>query len=163
MTEKTVSTPAPRGPALPALIPGEVMIRRSRIHPGIYWKSIVVLCLGLFLTLKVVNLGLLFLIVGAAMAGVAWVTQTNLMLVLTNRRVIVRVGLLFWTEAVELRLSQIESVEVERMIPGMVMGYGTVSITGTGQRITRVPYVADPNAFRQAIDEILLKREEEKA
>lgn len=165
MTDKTTpSLPRkPRGPALPSLVPGEELIRSARIHPGIYWKSIVVLCFGLFVFLKVPNLGILFLLIGAAMAGVAWIMQTNLMLVLTNRRIVVRQGLLFWTEGVELRLSQVESVELEKMIPGMIMGYGTIAIAGTGQRNARVPFVADPELFRRAIDDILLKREAEKS
>ncbi|HRC26390.1 MAG TPA: PH domain-containing protein [Alphaproteobacteria bacterium] len=164
MTDSTVARPPAKSsrPALPALVPGEEILATSRIHAGIYWKSVAVLILGFLLLFKVFNLGIMFLIVGAGMAAVAWVMRTNLMLVLTNRRVVVRQGLLFWTEGVELRLSQIESVELEKMIPGMVMGYGTVAIAGTGQRTARVPYVANAERLRRAIDEILLKREAEK-
>lgn len=164
MTESTVSRSAPKSgrPALPNLVPGEEILASSRIHPGIYWKSVAVLIVGFLLLFQVFNLGILFLLIGGAMAFAAWVMQTNLMLVLTNRRVVVRQGLLFWTEGVELRLSQIESVELEKMIPGMIMGYGTVAVAGTGQRTARVPYVANAEHLRRAIDEILLRREAEK-
>lgn len=149
-------------PPIPVrLVEGEELLRTAVIHPGIFWKSVVVLVIGLIVLPLVTVLGIMILIVGALMAGIAWLAQGCLGMILTNRRVIIRRGMPLWFETVELRLSQIESVELMRMLPGALMGYGTVIITGTGSRVTGIPYVADAAGFRAVLDELLVKREKE--
>lgn len=157
---KSNARPAAFDPAnMPVLVDGEEEIARAAIHPAIYWKGGVVLILGIYLLFAVFNLGVLFTVVGLFMLGVAWMTRLYLMLVVTNRRVIIRHGIFIWVDTTEMRLSQIESVEMNRMLLGQLLGYGNLIITGTGNRSTLVPYVANPERLRRAVDEILLRRE----
>lgn len=143
------------------LVEGESILRVSLIHPGIYWKSVAVLLVGILVFLFVPVLGAMILFVAACMAGIAWLARQYLGLVLTNRRIIIRRGMPLWSEMIEMRLSQIESVELMRMLPGALMGYATLLVTGTGSRITGVPYVADADAFRATLDELLARREKD--
>ena len=141
------------------LTEGETIKRMAEIHSGIYWKTIVVgvFTLLLFMT-PIHNLGYLFALVTLVMGVIAWLTKHFLILALTDRRIFVRYGVIR-LDTVQLRLSRIESVELERTIIGQILGYSTVVITGTGSRVTYVPFVAHGEAFRKDINEFLMKRE----
>ena len=82
------------------------------------------------------------------------------MLVLTNKRVFVRYGIL-QVDVVDIHFSKIESVELERMPPGFIMGYSNVVIYGTGNRMIVIPYVANGPQVRRAYNELTLNSEAE--
>lgn len=72
----------------------------------------------------------------------------------TNKRVIVKTG---WIqrETLELNLSRVESLSVDQSVMGRLLGYGTITIIGTGG--TREPFhgIAHPLEFRNAVQEQL--------
>lgn len=72
----------------------------------------------------------------------------------TNKRVIMKVGLIY-RKTLELNLQRVESVSVEQSIPGRLLGYGTITIIGTGG--TREPFhrITHPLEFRKAVEEQL--------
>lgn len=141
------------------LRPGENLVRVARIHWGIYWKGFAVLALSLVLMLKVFNLGAFFMIVAAITLGLAYLTKHYMLLMLTDKRMVVRHGILN-LETVQMHFNRIESVEVFRPPIGRLLGYATVVITGTGSRVTGVPFIADADAFRSDIDRLMFEREE---
>ncbi len=128
-------------------------MRVAEFHWGIYWKGGVVLLLAIILLIQVFNLGVFLVLVAGLMLGASYMTKQYLVLVLTNKRILLRSGLIRM-DTVQLSIDRIESVEVERTIPGLLMGYGSVVITGTGSRVMAVPFVADPHLFRRATDQI---------
>tara|TARA_B100001179_G_scaffold231924_1_gene223177 strand:- start:786 stop:1304 length:519 start_codon:yes stop_codon:yes gene_type:complete len=140
---------------------GETIIINGIISPGIYWKSLFVLLLALLISLLAWQLGALLLIVSIMMFGVAFLTQRFLLLVLTDHRVIVRYGIMN-LETTQIRFSSMESVEVQRTLVGQLLGYASVVLTGTGTRVLIVPFVANANQFRNALDEILFRQDEVK-
>ena len=73
---------------------------------------------------------------------------------ITNKRVIVKMGLIR-RQTVELNLQRVESVSVDQTIMGRILGYGTITIIGTGG--TREPFrrIAHPLEFRKAVEEQL--------
>ena len=77
------------------------------------------------------------------------------MLVVTNKRLLVRYGIL-QIDAVDIHFDKIESVELERMIPGYIMGYSNIVIMGTGQRYMVIPFVANGPELRRAYNEQVL-------
>ena len=83
-----------------------------------------------------------------------------LMLVLTNKRMLFRYGIL-QVDVVDLRFSKIESVELERMVPGYIMGYANVIIMGTGNRFVVIPYVENGPEIRQAYNSLTLSDDED--
>lgn len=143
------------------LVEGEEILRVSIIHPGIFWKSAIVFVVGILVLPLVFVLGVMILIVAGLMAGMAWLALHYLGMIVTNRRVVIRRGMPLFSETVELRLSQIESVELMRMLPGAIMGYATVLVTGTGSRVIGVPYISGADAFRAVLDELLVRREKD--
>ncbi len=138
------------------LQPGETLVRLARISGGIYWKSVAVLILALIVMTSVIlfNLGLFLLLVAAIMAAHAYLTKHYLILALTDKRVLVRQGILN-LDTVQLRFNRIESVELEWSIPGRLLNYSVVVLTGTGSRIAVIPFIADGPQFRKDLDERL--------
>lgn len=138
------------------LFEGEEVVEVGRIHWGIYWKSVAVLIFALLLWVNVAQeLGMILLVAALLMAVYAALCQIIIRVVLTNKRFMVRAGLL-QIEAVDVHFDKIESVELEQMIPGLIMRYHTLVMSGTGQRIIVVPYLANGPAIRRAYNEQVL-------
>lgn len=143
---------------------GEEILRVATIHPGIYWKTIAVGILALILIINIptFNLGVFVAFVAFIMFCFATLYKHFLLLVLTNRRVFLRHGILR-VDTIQIRHSRIESVETERTIMGQILGYASVVIMGTGSRNTAIPYIADALAFRNELDECLNTYEDKHA
>jgi uncharacterized membrane protein YdbT with pleckstrin-like domain len=141
--------------------PGEHIIHIGRVSLLTILSSLLG---GTFLI--VVAIGLLLLQFGSpdvthALAGiaaalgviiivVALVRRSSTELAVTNRRVIAKFGLIA-RSTVEMNLTKIESVRVEQSLMGRLFGFGSIIVTGTGSTMDPIPFIADPIAFRQAI------------
>jgi hypothetical protein len=79
-----------------------------------------------------------------------WFRGVTADLAVTSRRVMLKTGLVS-RDAYELRLGQLESLKVTQGIWGRILGYGTVSVHGTGGSTASVCYVAAPVRFRQQV------------
>ena len=145
------------------LVKGEKIVAEGQIHIGIYWQSAIVLAFAVFMALFVIfELGALLAVVAVLMFAYNAIRQSILMLVITNKRVLVRYGLL-QIDVVDMRFDKIESLELERMIPGYLMGYANVVIMGTGQRFVSIPYVGNAREIRQIYNQITLSEEQSSA
>ncbi len=140
------------------LVEGEEVVLRAEIHGAIYWRSVAILIFAAILWFFIMPLGVVLGVFGALMLCIAILTQHYLLLAVTNKRVLARYGLL-QMDVVDIRLSKIESIDLERMLPGHIFGYANVVVAGTGQRILRVPYIRNANAFRKFYNEMALAEE----
>ncbi len=141
------------------LVKDESVILQAVLHNAIYWKSIAVLLISiLFFVFIATPLGILLFVVGVIMLILAIITKHYLLLAITNKRVLARYGLL-QMDVVDIRFSKIESIDLERMLPGHIFGYASVVVMGTGQRYMRIPYIANAEAFRRYHNEITLADE----
>lgn len=70
----------------------------------------------------------------------------------TNKRVIMKMG---WISrrVLELNLHKIESVNVDQSLLGRLLGYGTITVIGTGGTRETFERIAHPLAFRKAFQE----------
>ncbi len=136
----------------------ENFIVTGRIHEAIFWKSVAVIVLGmLMLPTFAFSLGVFLMFVGAVMLDLAWLTRRFLILAATNKRVFIRSGFLY-ADMIELRYSQMETIELGITPIGQIFGYGSVIITGTGQRRVIVPFVADALTFRAKVNDVLVNK-----
>ncbi len=143
------------------LVSGEEVILRAHFHWAIYWKAIavVILSLVMFISMPILMpIAILIASCGVVMLIVASLTQHYMLLVVTNKRVLARYGLL-QMDVVDIRLSKVESIDLERMLPGHLLGYASVVVLGTGQRMIRVPYIANAEKFRRYYNEMVLAEE----
>ena len=138
------------------LTQGEEVVMYSRIHWAIYWKAWAVFLLAfLFLVFIAYELAIVIGVFGVALLMYAVLKKHMLLLVLTNKRIVARYGIL-QVDVVSMRFKHIESIELERMLPGFLLGYANVVIMGTGNRFIVIPYIENGIAFRRAYNEMVL-------
>lgn len=79
-----------------------------------------------------------------------WLRRLSTEIVVTNRRVIYKRGLLSRFTA-EMNISRIETVDVMQSILGRIFNYGTIVVRGTGAGIEPLRGVGHPIRLRNAI------------
>ncbi len=72
---------------------------------------------------------------------------------ITNKRVIIKVGLI-GRKTLEMNLQKIETVNINQGILGRMLGYGTVTIVGTGGTRESFLQIANPIEFRKRFQEL---------
>lgn len=159
-TESTTPKGKKASAAEERLLPGEVIIESAVIHMGIFWRAAAVFIFAVLFTLltQIVQLGMLLGVVAVLMAIYAIIKKEILMLVVTNKRVLARYGIL-QVDVVDMHFDKLESMELERMLPGYIMGYSNVVLMGTGNRFIVIPYVANGIALRRAYNEAVLVKD----
>lgn len=72
---------------------------------------------------------------------------------ITNKRIIIKVGLIA-RRTIEMNLAKVESVTVKQGIIGRILGYGNITVIGTGG--TDVPFkgISRPLDFRKAFQQL---------
>ena len=147
-----------QGTAQAMLLPGEKLVQVAAISPGIYWHGIAVAVIGLFALIYGIWLSLYILMIAAVLLCLSYTTKKYLVLMTTDHRVLARFGILT-QQIIQLRYPQIESVDAVTSLPGQILGYGSVVITGAGRLRLLIPYVRDPAAFRDHLTQKLLEPE----
>jgi uncharacterized membrane protein YdbT with pleckstrin-like domain len=144
------------------LQPGEQVLVVGRLHWSIYLRAMIVLVIGVLLLAFADRLpepvwqrdarwvGVVILIVGALMFLRVWIRRQTTEIVVTDRRVIYKRGLLS-RHTVEMNVSKIETVDVEQGLAGRIWGYGTLLIRGTGAGFEPLVSVGSPLRIRNAI------------
>ena len=94
----------------------------------------------------------LLLIAAAVSIGFAFLKRRATEMAVTDRRVIVKVGLTS-RRTVELLLSKVESIGVEETLFGRMLGYGTVLVRGTGGTPESFDTIAHPLEFRREVQQ----------
>ena len=141
------------------LMPGEEVMYRAHLHWVIYLRAMFLGCLGTaFVVYGLTRSDLAFLVYlgGAALviAMIAWLVQwvkaRTSEFAVTNTRVIIKVGLIR-RDTLELLLNKVESVGIDQTVTGRIVGYGTITVVGTGG--TREPFrnIARPLDFRKHV------------
>ncbi len=81
---------------------------------------------------------------------ISWFTSE---FAITSKRIIIKVG---WISrrTLEMNLAKVESVNVDQSILGRILGYGTITVIGTGG--TREPFyrISSPLDFRKAFQQL---------
>ncbi len=142
----------------------ESVLHQGKIALVSYWLALS--CGGFFLfggaVVTVVSItenipasfGMIYFVWGALCIVPPILTKMTSEVVITNRRIIAKVGLLR-RRTIELNLSKIESIRVDQGVVGRMLNYGDIHIVGTGgsqQPLTRIAY---PLEFRRRFDEVL--------
>jgi len=94
--------------------------------------------------------GIACLLVAAIFFGIGFVRRSATEMAVTNKRVIVKTGIVD-RRTIELLLPRIESIAVEEPALGRVLGYGTVIVRGTGGTPEVFPQIARPLEFREQV------------
>lgn len=100
------------------------------------------------------SLALIFLgiiIIGIIIFIAMMVRKATTEIAVTNRRFIMKTGL-FRLDAREFSLDNIEGIQVHQGPLGRLLGFGNLTIEGTGEDHYELPTIADPVGFARAIE-----------
>ena len=137
------------------LVPGEQVAHRAKLHWMVFalpvgFLALGVLLLGIFEGHRWV--GAVFLGLGGVLAVRPYLFYQFSEFGVTDRRVLAKLGLVS-RESLDQMLDKIETVQVDQDITGRLLGYGSITVVGTGGTRETFRRIADPFAFRKAIQE----------
>ncbi len=72
---------------------------------------------------------------------------------ITNKRVIIKVGLIR-RRTIEMNAQKVESIAVDQSIMGRILGYGDITVVGTGASRETFEQISDPIKFRRIFQEV---------
>ena len=142
------------------LTTGESVLYRARLHWVIFAAPVAIGAAGVALQFPdqgtgrlgggLGELGLLLLFVAALLATARWLVRKSSEFVVTNRRVLIKVGIV-GRHSLEILLTKIEGIGVDQDAIGRLLDYGTVTVTGTGGTSEAFARIAEPLRFRTAV------------
>jgi uncharacterized membrane protein YdbT with pleckstrin-like domain len=144
------------------LLPGEVILAQARLAPlPLFLPGVIVVLAGLLVSLAISGAAyehssallrswLIFWIVGGALSVRGFLQMMTADFGLTDRRVVAKVGALRH-HSLEILLSQVEGISVDQGMFGRMFTYGNITVTGTGGSKDPFRGIADPFAFRKAV------------
>jgi uncharacterized membrane protein YdbT with pleckstrin-like domain len=118
---------------------GETLIAQAHFH---WWYSFKAWMALIFLGWIVIGIVIFF-----SMMIKKWTTEIGV----TTHRFVEKSGL-FTLRTNEIALPNIEGLKVEQSFWGRILGFGHIRIEGTGVDAVNIPDIADPIAFRAAIE-----------
>ena len=155
-----------------SLVPGETVVYQTRLHWVVMLRHIL---LGLLLLAGAGALlsyllhqprsgstnehlaegGVAALLVCSIAAMIAGMVRRNATeMAVTTRRVVVKQGLMN-RKTVEMLLNKIETIEVNEPMIGRMLGYGSITMIGTGGTSEPFHKIAHPLQFRGAVQQEL--------
>lgn len=137
------------------LLPGEVVRFRTRLHWKIFIVPVLVTIVMVALALWAISaerrvLAIPPLVVALGMLMVAWLRRRSSEFAVTNKRVIIKLGVLT-TRSTELLLPKIEGIAVSQSLWGRMFGFGEIVVTGSGGTQEPFDNIQSPLDFRQAV------------
>lgn len=122
-----------------SLVPNEQLMARGS-WPLAFW-------IGAWAALLVLGIAIVGVIIFLRAAIIMSTTE----FAVTDTRLILKRGWLN-VKTQSINLSSVEGVQMEQSIWGKLLGYGRVMVTGTGDARLTFPPMANPGAFRRAIE-----------
>ena len=152
------------------LQPDETVVYATTLHWLVYFRSVVMLLIGIGLIVASQYVGTdndadwkanlpktailiaagIFLVWAILSALRALIRRSTTELAITDRRVIYKAGLLR-RHTIEINRSKVETVGVNQSIMGRLLGFGTVVVRGTGGSFEPIPFIGEPLTFRNHI------------
>jgi uncharacterized membrane protein YdbT with pleckstrin-like domain len=143
------------------LLSGERVVYRAHLHRMTYIAPAVMAALGLILLLFALytggdlawvwgSIGGIVLLIAGIVMLVNWIKAWSSEFAVTNRRVLIKVGLVR-RHTLELLLQKVEGVGVDQTIFGRIFDFGSITVTGTGGTQEKFLSIADPLEFRRQV------------
>ena len=134
-----------------SLGPGETIVHEATIHWIVYFWPAVGVVVGIAASAFLPPYGLVVLAVALIWLAVAWFMSRTTELAVTSRKVVAKWGFIA-RSTIEQRLEKVDSVAVDQTFWGRILGFGNVTVHGTGINATPIKMIADPLAFRRKVE-----------
>lgn len=123
------------------MIDDEMVIKRSKIHPGSLYIPIFFAIIAFILMILTVFIMTPLFIIALVWLIIRFISYSSTDLILTNKRVFGKTGLISTTQ-MQSPLNMINSVSFNNGIIGKLFGYGTVQIV-TASTLYKFRYITD--------------------
>ena len=138
------------------LLPNETVLYRARLHRSLYSATISFFALTLIVAVVAIYQPpfwwavLVLGVISAVSFLSAWLHSASSEFAVTDKRVIIKVG---WIRrrTLETMLAKVEGVGVDQTLSGRLLGFGTITVTGTGGTKEEFDRIADPLEFRRQV------------
>ena len=127
------------------MINGEEIIRSSQIHVGCLYLPLILTVIGFFIMIISRFILTPIFILGLVWLLIRFIGYSNNDLILTNKRVFGKCGLISTTQ-MQSPLNKIDSVSFSNGLFGKLIGYGTVEIATTSSHF-RFRYIREGQTF----------------
>jgi membrane protein YdbS with pleckstrin-like domain len=148
------------------LLDGERIVYRAHLHWTTFTTAIIVVLLGVALTIVLRLYQPDYWYIGAGLAGIGlllaippFIRYSSSEFAVTNKRVLAKHGFIE-RESIETLLTKVEAIGVDQGIMGRVLGFGSITITGTGGTEEFFPRIAQPLEFRRQIQSQVVAQED---
>ncbi len=148
------------------LMRGENVLYRAKLHWVVFLRPAIWLFIALVVGALLSIFGGRAALAGGALVWIAILTGIPALIrfwtsefAVTDKRVMVKVGWLR-RKSLEVLLNKVEGIQVDQGILGRILGYGSITVSGTGG--TRDPFdsISDPLEFRKKVLEQLATGQE---
>jgi uncharacterized membrane protein YdbT with pleckstrin-like domain len=143
---------------------GEQVVYRTRLHKIVYawtviWGVLLVppAIVSMFALKEDRSTGFFMLLPFLIALALAYFNMRFSEFGVTNKRVVMKTGVIR-TRSIETMLGQVESITVNQGMLGRMMGYGTVTIRGTGGSAEDFSRIVEPLRFRQRVQQQIEER-----
>lgn len=136
------------------LLKDEEILHRGQLHwINFGWPAAVSL-FGLLALMDGGSAGFVILLFGLGLGGLAFLNIKNSEFVITNKRVVMKSGVIR-RHSLETLLSKVEGIIIGETLLGRILGYGTIIVNGTGGTKEGFRRITQPMEFRKKLQEIL--------
>jgi uncharacterized membrane protein YdbT with pleckstrin-like domain len=158
------------------LLPDERIIYAATLHWIMYLRGLVITAFGGFVgfishpalvavfgqrlgaqfTKPICVAALVVVLIGSTLLLGAYMRQTSTELVITNKRLIAKYGVIS-RATFEILANRITGANFDQTVLGRVLGFGTILVHGAGGEVSPIDHVADPQLFYRALVSVLEK------
>ena len=138
------------------LMNGENILYRARLHWVVFlWPVIWLIVAAVFFsrgTDTAVMAGRLFVLIAVFKGIESFITFSTSEFGVTDQRVIAKVGFIR-RNSIEIFLAKLEAIQVNQSILGRILGYGSITVSGTGGTRDAFHNISNPLELRRKIQE----------
>lgn len=136
------------------LLKGERVRARAHVHWWAWGKGLILALIGIFVVSYAPFLSTLLIMVGGYLIVRGLIVVMTTELVVTDRRVIAKFGLIR-RSTIELLHHKVEGMAIDQSVFGRLLGFGTIVVNGTGSSKTPIPHITRPLDFRREALEVI--------
>ena len=132
------------------LLPDEQIVYQTSLHWKAFLPSWLIILIGIFLLIVHPIAGGGVFLIGFLVGLRAFIKYKTSEFAVTTKRVIIKAGI-FRRRTLELLLRQVEAISVDQTVVGRMLGYGSLTLTGTGGVHEVFHDISSPLEFRRQI------------
>lgn len=137
------------------LMNGENIFYRGNMHWIVFYSAIIWFIVSIILFSRnsgTASVGGLFILIAIVTGIASFINYKTSEFGITNKRVIVKVGFIR-RNSFEVLLNKIEGIQVSQGILGRILGFGSITVSGTGGTKDPFRMISAPLEFRRKVQE----------